>query len=57
MTDLDQAQLDRIERMLTDLMDLKKVLLKIFMPKVPSSMREQVLKLTASRQGQDWDEG
>ena len=53
----DQAQLDRIERMLTDLTDLKVVLLKIFLPKVPGPMRENVLKLMASRQGsQDWDD-
>lgn len=53
----DQAQLDRIERMLTDLTDLKVVLLKIFLPKVPGPMRENVLRLMASRQGsQDWDD-
>ena len=55
MIDTDREQLDRIEKMLTDLMDLKQVLLKIFMPKVPEKMREQVLRLMSARQGQDWE--
>lgn len=52
----DQTQLDRIEKMLTELTDLKVILLKIFLPKVPGPMRENVLKLMASRQGQDWED-
>jgi hypothetical protein len=50
----EETQLDRIERMLTDLMALKDVALKLAMPKVPARMREQVMRLAASRQ--DWED-
>ena len=48
---MDQEQLDRIEAMLNELMDLKGILLKIFMPKIPEKMRPQMLKMMAARSG------
>ena len=49
-----QTQLDRIEAKLNEFLELKTVLLKLALPKVPEKMREQVLRHRAGRQ--DWDD-
>jgi hypothetical protein len=45
------TQLDRIERKLDDLLALRDLLLKAFMPRIPAAGREGVLKLMARRGG------
>lgn len=42
-----ETQLDRIEAKLDQMLQFRDALLKLAMPKLPASMREQALKLAA----------
>jgi hypothetical protein len=45
----DETQLDRIERQLGELLALRDLLFKLYMPKVPAPVREKVARLMADR--------
>lgn len=44
-----QTQLDRIEAKLDEILTLRDMLLKIFMPKIPAAGREAALRMLAKR--------
>ena len=47
----NETQLDRIERKLDEMIELKDVLLKIFLPRIPAAARETALRMLAKRGG------
>lgn len=48
-----ETQLDRIERKLDELLELRDVALKLFMPKIPAAYRGVALQIAARRKGGD----
>lgn len=48
-----ETQLDRIERKLDELLELRDTLLKIFMPKIPAAFRGAALQIMARSKGGD----
>lgn len=48
---MDQAQLDRIERKLDEVLAFRDLLLKLAMPRIPESMRAKAVQVMAGRGG------
>lgn len=46
---MDQAQLDRIERKLDEVLAFRDLVLKLALPRIPAAMREKAAALAAGR--------